>query len=400
MHAHAIYLAVIAVLLIVVVCASAKAVRAHRIMTDVEERFGLNESTPASLPRKEALRRYSGAGILRPRTFAQYAEEVNTLLRRAQTLEEFGKGTALSGACQKALTGGKRLRAIILLEVARATSVNRQKSHRSGVGEKPMPVDAGEVALFIEYIHAASLVIDDLPEFDNDGVRRGRPSLHAEVGPATAQMAALSLVSAAFQNVCRQVDWLRDNCPEMKNVDRIGTRICSDISRALGAMGAAGGQYMDMLSPDDLRREYGQDAVVDLVGRKTATFFEIAVITGWLTAGGASEQIGVMREIGKQLGTAFQIADDIGDQEQDAARDKPGWNFADVYGREVAEREVERNLKGARLFLIQCSLWTPLWDEVYAQIRKKMGDPADAPVETAAAASASDPAADPDFENE
>jgi hypothetical protein len=55
---------------------------------------------------------------------------------------------------------------------------------------------------------------------------------------------------------------------------------------------------------------------------------------------------------------------------------KGGWNFANEYGRDVAQREVERNLKGARLLLTQVGCWTPLWeDELYPAIRAMMVDP-------------------------
>lgn len=376
MRGHVIYLAVIAVLIVVIVYAAAKAIRAGKVLAEVETRFGLNSVVRSSTPRPggEPLRRLTAEAVLRPRKYEEYRREVDSLLERAQSLQEFGEPTRLAAACASALRGGKRLRAVILLEVARATAA---ATRRGREGEETTPVDAAEAALFVEYLHAASLVIDDLPDFDNDATRRGRPSLHAEVGPAVAQMAAISLVAAAFQNVCRQIDWIRDNCPEVKNVDRIGTRVCSDVSRAIGAMGAAGGQYMDVSSPEELAREHGPDAVAELMYRKTATFFEIALIAGWLVAGGAPEQVEVMRDIGRCVGTAFQIADDIGDMERDAARatqGKPGWNFANVYGREVARREVERNLNGARLLLGQCRLWTPLWgDEIYPLIRAMAG---------------------------
>jgi geranylgeranyl diphosphate synthase type II len=367
-------------LIIVVVCVSAKAVRAHKLMTDVETRFGLNELIRSSYPRKGGmpLRRCSAADLLRPRTYNQYRQEVDALIERAQALEEFGAPTQLSEACGKSLIGGKRIRAIILLEVARATSIQRLRDHRSAArGDEPTPVDAGEVALFIEYIHSASLVIDDLPEFDNDLLRRGHPSLHAEMGPAVAQMAALSLIAGAFQNICRQIDWIRDNCPEINNVDRIGTRICNDVSRALGAVGAASGQYMDISSAETLLQEFGPDAVAELMYRKTATFFEIAMVAGWLTAGGNPDQTTVMRDIGRHIGTAFQIADDIGDMAHDAERasqGKNGWNFANEYGENVAQREVERHLNGARLLLTRVRCWTPLWVEIYDQVHQMMVD--------------------------
>jgi geranylgeranyl diphosphate synthase type II len=361
---HTIYLGIIAFLIIIVVFTSAKAIRAQRIMSDIEN--DIRSNIRSSMPRKnkESLRNLTAEDILKPRTFDQYKKEIDSMIDRAATLEEFGKKTQLAEACKKALIGGKRLRSIILLEVARATSI---------VKEDLMPVDAGEVALFIEYLHTASLIIDDLPAFDNDSVRRGRPTLHVEMGPAIAQMAALSFIAGAFQNVCRQLDWIRDNCPEIKNVDRIGTRIVNEVSHAIGAMGAAGGQYMDVSSIEHIEKEHGPDAISDIIYRKTATFFEIATVVGWIIAGGNSENISVLRDIGRQIGIAFQIADDIGDMEQDTLRGtqgKPSWNFANEYGKDVALREVERNLKGARYLLKQIDCWTPLWDEIYVQVRK------------------------------
>lgn len=386
---HAIYLAVIVVLTLIVVYAIARAVRAQKVMTDVERRFGLGAGARASFPRPEELRPFAADKLLRPRTYDEYAREVDALVARAQALGEFGPASRLAAACGAAVAGGKRLRAVILLEVARAAALGRQRrASRQAAGGSPgsrgqdepalVPVDAAEAALFIEYIHAASLVVDDLPEFDNDATRRGKPAIHVAAGPAVAQMAAMALIAAAFQNICRQIDWLRDHCPEVRSPDRIGTQLCNEVSRALGALGAAGGQYMDVSGPDDLRREYGDDAVADLVARKTATFFEIAVVAGWLTAGGDPGQLGAVRAAGRQVGTAFQIADDLGDMARDAARraaGKPGWNFANEYGEAAARQELDRNLRGARYLLVQCGLWTPLWENELFPLVHRMAEP-------------------------
>ncbi|XP_065668221.1 farnesyl diphosphate synthase-like [Hydra vulgaris] len=306
----------------------------------------------SSIPRKSRLRQYDGPNLIRPRTFDQYRREVDELIERAYSLDEFGKKTQLSEACKKALIGGKRLRAIILLEIVRANA--------------EQPIDAADVALFIEYVHTSSLIIDDLPAFDNDLTRRGRPSLHAEFGPAVAQMAAMSLLAAAFQNVCRQLDWVRDNCPEIKNVDQIGTLICNEVSRALSE--ASSGQYMDVSPPEILMKEHGPNAIIDITYRKTATFFELSTVIGWLISGGSLIHITTMRDIGRYIGVAFQIADDISDMARDASRAKPTWNIANEYGREVATQLVEQNLKNARILLEQTKCWTPLWDEIYSQI--------------------------------
>ena len=241
-------------------------------------------------------------------------------------------------------------------------------------------MDPADAALFIECLHSGSLVIDDLPDFDNDAVRRGKASVHALTSPAVAQMAALSLVSAAFQDICRQIDWIRDNCPEFKNVDRIGTRLCHDVSRAIGLEGAAGGQFLDSSSlPDaELSERLGPDPVLEIMRRKTATFFEVAFLAGWLVSGAAVEGADDLKRAGRYFGTAFQIADDIGDMAQDAARQaagKPGRNFANLYGEEEARRLVAQNLNACGLILREKKIFTPVWREIYDRVWGSAGAP-------------------------
>ena len=374
---HLVYLAVIAVLVTIVVVVVASTVRARQRLEGAVAMFG--DKVRASLPRAGALKQAPPTDPATLRTFSDYRREVDALIARAADLDEFGPPSRLAGACAKALRGGKRVRSVILIEVARATAAQRAQQAAAAGKPAPTPADVSEVALFIEYVHAASLVIDDLPAFDNDLTRRGRPSLHAEEGQAVAQMAALSLIAAAFQNVCRQVDWLRDHCPEISNVDRIGTRICSMASQALGARGAAGGQYLDVSPADVAQREHGPDAVIGLMRMKTACLFEIATVVGWLAAGGEPASAEALRGVGRDVGMAFQIADDIGDMERDAARaaeGRPAWNFATIYGREAAVRNVESHLAAAAAALRQQGLWSPFWDELGDKVRGMMVDDA------------------------
>lgn len=334
---HTLYLATITVL-IVIIAVTAITTKVH--LNTIQAAVSRQISLPPFIP---------GA-----RTYAQYRADIDGLIEHAHN--DFGPiNTKLSTACRTALQGGKRLRAIILCEIARMASVGRQTC------------DPREATLFIEYVHTASLIIDDSPAFDNDLTRRDRPALHAEVGTAVAQMAALSLVAAGFHNICRQIDWIRSRCHYI-NADQIGTLVCATISQALGASGAARGQYMD-ISPI---HEFGADAVAELLYLKTATFFEMATVVGWLIAGGSSVQIPMLRDIGRHVGIAFQVADDIGDMASDASRaleGKPGWNFANIYGLDAALIEVEFNLKSAEIALKRCACWTPLWIEIYDKVR-------------------------------
>lgn len=366
---HLIYLAVIIVLVIALVVVGARAAKAHSLLGEVRERFGVAMPASAAIPRAEPLR--EGEDLLREKTYAEYLAEVDGLIERARALGDFGDNARLAAACAHAVGGGKRLRPIIILELTRAMNLKK------GAGQAETSkhaADAADAALFIEYLHAASLVIDDLPAFDDDNTRRGVEALHVKLDPATAQMAALSLVAGAYTNICRQVDWLRENCPELGNADRLGMCLCGEVSRAIGATGAAGGQHMDVAGGRTLEAlvgEYGEEAVTDIMKKKTAAFYEIAFVAGWLVGGGDPGDLDEIRAAGQDFGTAFQIADDLGDMAQDARRQeagKPGWNWALVFGAETAEREIARRLNACRLTLNRCGLFTPLWGEIYQKV--------------------------------
>jgi len=305
------------------------------------------------------------ADILRPRKYVEYQKDVNECIDRAFELGDFGPPSALKDACKQAMTGGKRIRAVILLEIVRAQSV---------AARTKAPLDAAEIALFIEYLHNSSLVIDDMPAFDNDAERRGKPSVHASSGTAVAQMAAVSLLGASFESVCRQVDWVRKNMPG-RNIDRVGAQVCSIIGRSIGSLGAAGGQFME-LAPDFAKSgdKLSAAAIEDIAIKKTASLFELSFVVGWLMSGGDPAVKKQIHEIGRKIGLAFQIADDIGDMEKDAARVGPGRpevNYANVLGRDRATTDMNRHLADAKTLMARHQLWTPLFEqEIYPMVRK------------------------------
>jgi geranylgeranyl pyrophosphate synthase len=318
----------------------------------------------ASTPRNGVLRYYNPLKILKEKTFTEYQAEINQLITKACSLSEFGPKSKLSDACTYILKHGKRLRPIILMEICRATMKNLNS----------IIIDPADAALSIEYMHTASLVIDDMPVFDDDSERRGNPSLHVIYNPATAYMTALSLASASYQNIIKQIDWIRENCPEFKNIDNVGMIICNEISNSMGALGAACGQFMDSsLAVKDLTDTYGPDAMLKMVQLKTATFFEIAFVSGWAIAGGNLHDIPIIRKAGTYFGTAYQIADDISDMAQDAARKssgKPGWNYANEYGKEVAIDAMSDYMAQCEAILNEKHLFTPIWDVLFDMILK------------------------------
>lgn len=399
---HLVYLAAIIVLLIVVVAMAAKMTRASDFVNRVKTRYGLDDDAPAAAPRSKPLRSLRSEKLLESRTYDQYRLEFDKLVERSFALGDFDdrKNLALNSdsksgdhtlqeACKLALKGGKRLRPIILMEIARLVSKSRFDL------DGTPPVDPANVALAIECFHAASLIVDDLPAFDGDETRRGNPSLWCATSQGTALMASVAIMSRAFQNVCHQVDWIRENCPpdcrSIINADRLGTMLCGHLSNALGVVGTSSGQFMDVLSKEQLVKFVGgssdssgadssdadstndsavKSGVQTLVQRKTSPFFESAFVCGWIVGGGdpSDHIVSDIRSAGQDFGVAFQVADDLGDLDGDRAKNK--WNYADVYGVEAAERELVRRLNSCKQTLVRYGIHSPLWTEIYSKVFK------------------------------
>jgi len=354
MDFNIIYLGVIVLLILLVVYFYAKYKSTESAIKEIEERFGVGELYKTVTRRKNGdLRKYNEANLIKAKTMKEYKTEIEEALAAADKEGDYGTNERLAAACRSATMGGKHLRAIILMEISRCSSISTLKKYNL------KPTDPIEAAISVEYIHSASLVIDDLPEFDNDETRRGRPSVHAEFGKSTAMMATSSLVALSMCNLCRQVDWVRDNRPEIKNIDRIGTKICSIYSEMLGARGLTGGQMTDVFKGDE-------DDYIELMQKKTAVLFEMAFMFGWIITGNSPQKLDQVREAGRSFGLAFQIADDLADMEKDAetsaATGKPNWNFANKYGEQVALMEFKKYISAATLLLKQLDLWSKIWE--------------------------------------
>jgi farnesyl diphosphate synthase len=297
-----------------------------------------------AIPRKGGiLRPFDKQKLAQPKTILEYQNDINELISEAHRRQEFGNNNILADACYKALIGGKRIRAIMIMEIARLTCSE---------------IDVYEMALFIEYIHAASLVIDDLPAFDNDMMRRGRPSIHAEFGQAIAQMCATALIATGLQNICRQIDWIKENSNnDSYGVNIMGIKLYSLISNALGVSGASGGQCLELSTESNIS---DQVAVM-----KTASLFELSICSGWLVAGGDMKKIKKMIKIGRHIGRAFQFADDLCDMEKDKVKPFDA-NYANIYGVNATKKEIYNNLTIAKKLLKSEKLWSKIWkDELF-----------------------------------
>ncbi len=362
-------LAVIAVLAIVLVCVVAYAVRANKARQEISKRFGLGAPSHCAEPRRLPLRKQPPD--FRQKKCDDLRREVDALVAAALDQDEF-PDNALGRACRYALQGGQRLRGVIVLEIAR----------RLGEKRGGFRVDAAEAALFVEYLHAASLVLDDLPLFDDDATRRGRASLHTLVGERIAGLAAGVLTAAAFRNLCRQIDWVRSSCPDIPGPDRIAAQLLAEACQALGADGAIGGQFFDALPAAELQQALGNDGPLEVSRLKTGAIFELAFVVGWSVCGGELSRLADIRLAGQQFGLAYQIADDLADAEHDAERQKngrPGHNVALAYGADLARSELNRSLAACRRCLEREGLWSPLWAELEKLVRSRSNNAAGPP---------------------
>jgi geranylgeranyl diphosphate synthase type II len=188
-----------------------------------------------------------------------------------------------------ALNGkGKRLRPLMVL----ASAFGVSKNNASLTLKHALPS-----ALAIEYVHTYSLIHDDLPAMDNDDYRRGRLSAHRQFNEGLAILAGDALLADAFSLAMSSTN---NPCP-------IGV----EISNACGSSALVAGQALDLLHDD----QKNAAAWMAINQAKTARLFEAAAVIGGLSQDASSEEITRLRTIGSSFGMAFQIEDDLNDEQ-------------------------------------------------------------------------------------
>lgn len=193
----------------------------------------------------------------------------------------------------------------------------------------------------VEFVHAASLVLDDLPSMDDALRRRGRPALHLVHGVATAELTAVALLSRAFEIIAV--------AGGIAGTAR--ARIVGELASAVGAEGCCAGQAAD-LSADPA--SVGIDDLEAIHAQKTGALF-VAAVRGGALAGRAGEAtLASLTLYARNLGLAFQITDDLLDvggnpqtMGKDVRRDAHRGNFATILGTDSCHRLVDELLSAA-----------------------------------------------------
>ncbi len=220
--------------------------------------------------------------------------------------------------------GGKRIRPLLVIAACDLFRVDRARAMR--------------VALAVECIHVYSLIHDDLPSMDDDDLRRGKPTLHRAFEESTAILAGDSLHALAFEILA---DEATHEDPFVR------ADLVVELARAAGPAGMAGGQMMDLKAG-----EMGLDlpAVTRLQQLKTGALIGWCVEAGAIMGRAPAEGRTGLRGYARDVGLAFQIADDLIDhegQEEKAGKrvgkDKAAGKqtFVSLLGPERARRQAD-----------------------------------------------------------
>ena len=185
------------------------------------------------------------------------------------------------------LAGGKRLRPVFMLE-----------SYRLFSGKEAV-IEPFLAAM--EMIHTYSLVHDDLPAMDDDEYRRGRKTTHVVYGEAFGILAGDGLLNFAFETACKAFSM------DAAKAERIGMAI-GVLGNKAGIYGMIGGQTADVEGVAGIEEK---DKLEFIYEKKTSALIQASLMIGAILAGVGEKEVKLMEEVGKYVGLAFQIQDDI-----------------------------------------------------------------------------------------
>ena len=193
------------------------------------------------------------------------------------------------------LDGGKRMRPMLTYCTGKT------------LGLAPEVLDGPACA--IEFIHVYSLIHDDLPAMDNDDLRRGKPTNHIAFDEATAILAGDALQALAFQTLA--------NDPSMKANAEQRIQMITALSKASGSQGMVGGQAIDL---ESIGKELTLPELENMHIHKTGALIRASVQLATLSAPNLNSTIAhKLDHYAKCIGLAFQVKDDILDEESDTA---------------------------------------------------------------------------------
>ena len=228
-----------------------------------------------------------------PAWLAATQAQAETAVERYLPTTSTGQDTLHEAMSYVSVGGGKRFRPLLVAAAARLGAAEAEA--------------LSQAMAAIEYVHVYSLVHDDMPEMDNDSLRRGKPTCHVQYDQATALLVGDALQTLAFDVLSRPV-----NLPAAQQLQRVQV-----LARASGSEGMAGGQGIDLAN---VGKDLSLAQLQHMHGLKTGALIRAAVALGGLSCSDVSDALLADLDVyADKLGLAFQVIDDVLDCEQDTA---------------------------------------------------------------------------------
>ena len=239
-------------------------------------------------------------------------------------LAQFTENKTLQAAMQYSLeAGGKRIRPLLIMLICQSL-------------EKKIDTDVLSVAGSLEFLHTYSLIHDDLPEMDNDDLRRGKPTNHKVFGQDIAVLAGDALLTEAF-------GWLA----KTKLTPKKRITLVAALAKAAGANGMVAGQTGDILGE---KTTLTLSELMQVHKNKTGQLLEYACFAGAILGEATPKQEQALVTFGQKFDLAFQIYDDILDVTSTTAE------LGKTANKDVAENKntypLLLGLKGAKQALV------------------------------------------------
>ena len=211
------------------------------------------------------------------------ANDTNIFLKNF--IEKQKKTELISAMRYGLFPGGKKIRSKILLDIGSVFKIKYDILIVIGAA--------------VECIHAYSLIHDDLPCMDNDGLRRGKPTTHIKFGESTAVLAGNSLLTMAFEIL---------TSANLKIDQKIKVDLVQKLSETSGHLGIAGGQYLDLSFE---KKKVSKNEIIDMEIKKTGKLFSFCCAVPAIIKKKSNKDIKLFENIGANIGLLFQIADDL-----------------------------------------------------------------------------------------
>ena len=220
-----------------------------------------------------------------PQILAETGQVIEQALDALLPVPEGPEALLMEAMRYSALGGGKRLRGFLVMEVASLFGVSLTSAARVGAS--------------VEMLHAYSLIHDDLPAMDDDDLRRGKPSCHKAFDEATAILAGDALQTLAFETLADE---------DTHSDPLVRADLVLALAQASGMRGMVGGQMIDMASEG---KPLTLDEIARLHALKTGRLIQYSAEAGAILGRAPMQQRHAIASYGRDLGAAFQIADDV-----------------------------------------------------------------------------------------